>query len=114
MLLTLQDATVENGSYTWRFPQMKFKMSIQTFDDKPLIEPKDIPKEPEYKETFYNVIFKVYEGTPEETGQLVMIPNWVPNYFDFDYFTIRFINIEQTETILPTKLMIELTEYKPV
>jgi hypothetical protein len=93
MLLTLETATIENGTYTWRFPKMKFSMCIKTYDV-------GIP-------ISYNYIYK---GTDKEISQLLIPPNFCPYTFEDEYFSIIFVKSPVDLTpLIPTELTIELT-----
>jgi len=96
MILTLETATLENGTYTWRFPKMKFSMRIQTYDV-------GIP-------ISYNFI---YPATNEQISQLLIPPNFHPYTFENDYFSIVFTkNPTEMIKLFQTKLVIELTLYE--
>jgi len=94
MILTLETATLENGTYTWKFPKMRFAFCIQTCV-------LDTP-------TYYGVYAYVYQGTDKEISQFVLPPTFYPHTFDeeFDYFSIIF---SKYTTLVATELSIELT-----
>ena len=94
MLLTLQDAILENGSYTWRFPNMEFVSYIISSD------------------ATKNVWCCMYQGTPNEqmsTAQPVFYPLLLPFRFQNDYYSILFTeDLATMPPILLTELTIEL------
>ena len=94
MLLTLETATLENGTYTWRFPKMKFEYCIQTCV-------LDTP-------TYFGVYCYMYKGTDKQVSQLICPPTFFPYLFEdeIDYFSIIF---EKYSPLVATELTIELT-----
>ena len=95
MILNLNDATEENGMYTWRFPSFKFNVWIKTLN---------LP-------AGFVVFFK---KTEQEVSQLVAPPEYSPcNYtFENDYLTMYFHDPTPGTTTyrVPTELTIELIE----
>lgn len=100
MLLTLEMATLEksleNVSYTWQFPSMKFNMCIQTYDV-------GIP-------VSYSFMFN---DTSHQVSQIIVPPKFNSFSFDFesDYFTIFFVKdpTNKATQLTPSELSIELT-----
>jgi hypothetical protein len=96
MILNLNDATEENGIYTWRtFPSFKFIPLIKTFS---------LP-------LGFVTFFK---NTEQEVTQLIVAPDYKPcNYtFENDHLTMYFLEsvYDRTKYIHPTELTVELIE----
>ena len=92
MLLTLENATELNGTYTWKFPKMKFTMCIQAYSAVPIS---------------YSFMYK---GTNQEISQLIIPPNFRPYSFENDYFSIFFTeNLLNLTPLIPSELVIEIT-----
>ncbi len=94
MILTLETATLENGTYTWRFPKMKYTFCIQTCV-------LDTP-------TYFGVYCYVNQAGDKEISQLVCPPIFYPFTVEdeYDYFSICF---SKYSTLVATELTIELT-----
>jgi len=94
MILNLNDATEENGIYTWRFPWFKFNVLIKTLN---------LP-------AGFVTFFK---NTDQEVTQLVVPPEFSPSYtFENDYLSMYFYGPGPGVTMYrqPTELTIELIE----
>ena len=94
MFLNLNDATEENGIYTWRFTSFKFNVWIKTMN---------LPDG-------FVVFFK---NTDQEVTQLVVPPEFSPSYtFENDYLSMYFYSPGPGTTTyrVPTELTIELIE----
>ena len=94
MILTLETATLENGTYIWRFPKMRYTFCIQTC----------VLETP----TYNGVFCYVNQGGDKDISQLICPPVFYPYTFDeeFDYFSILF---SKYTTLVATELSIELT-----
>lgn len=93
MLLTLQDATEENGIYTWRFPSMKFVCNICSYN-----EP--------------SILFCVINN--EVIQPIQVVPCFIPHVFEIDHYSIVFTNDLATKIpILLTELAIDLNQIFP-
>lgn len=93
MILNLNDATEENGIYTWRFPWFKFNVLIKTLN---------LP---------LGFVF-FFKKTKQQVIQLVIPPNFLPSCtFENDHLTMCFCGDNfQTTVPHPTELTIELIE----
>ena len=93
MILNLNEATEENGIYTWRFPWFKFNVLIKTLN---------LP-------LGYVVFFK---KTEQQVIQLVIPPNFSPSYtFENDHLTMCFCGTGiEMPVCHPTELTVELIE----
>ena len=93
MILNLNEATEENGIYTWRFPWFKFNVLIKTLN---------LP-------LGYVVFFK---KTEQQVIQLVIPPNFSPSYtFENDHLTMCFCGTGiEMPVCQPTELVVELIE----
>lgn len=93
MILNLNDASEENGIYTWRFPWFKFNVLIKTLN---------LP-----------LGFVVYfKNTEQQVIHLVIPPDFSPSYtFENDYLSMCFCGDDIQKTIrVPTELTVELIE----
>ena len=93
MILNLNEATEENGIYTWRFPRFKFNVWIKTLN---------LP---------LSLVF-FFKNTEQQVIQLVIPPDFSPSYtFENDHLTMCFCRDDILKTVLhPTELTIELIE----
>ena len=95
MILNLNDATEENGIYTWRFPSFKFNVWIKTLN---------IPL----------CLVTFFKNTEQEVTQLLAPPGYTPCIYTFenDYLTVYFYSntLDTAKYIHPTELTVELIE----
>jgi len=93
MILNLNDATEENGIYTWRFPWFKFNVLIKTLN---------LP---------LGFVF-FFKKTEQQVMQIVIPPNFSPSYtFENDHLTMCFCGTGiEMPVCQPTELTVELIE----